>query len=368
MTARQRSWTQRSRRMRYRWVAGLVATLGGMLTLTVVAQPALAVNPMADLSIVAPPSFQHGDTHNVVVKLDSMSTGLKNDSIAVSLTIGNASESATLDFAVTQVTIGTAFCPNPTNDGFTCTFIYDGSANLTVTFTIKNNTDNVPTGGTTTFDESLIAVSDASNSAINPLSQHFTVKLLGPPRATTISGETDNSTTGKPVSGALVNLHDSASPAHSYSTRTDTQGRFSFPADATHPVAAGQVFVSVTKGGYKTRSSRSSFTPGTPISGWKLLVTPITIATPTPTPSSSQSAPATPGALPSGVQASPISGGSGPAFGSDAALVSSNGGGSDLFKYALIGGPVLIVAAIALMAIMLIRRRRGYDDGEVRGG
>lgn len=48
-----------------------MATLASTLSLTVAARPALAVNPMADLSVVAPPSFQPGDTHNVVAKLDN---------------------------------------------------------------------------------------------------------------------------------------------------------------------------------------------------------------------------------------------------------------------------------------------------------
>jgi len=354
--------------MRYRWVTGLVATLGAMLSLTVVAPPALAVNPMADLSIVAPPAFQKGDTHNVVVKLDSMSTGL-NDSIAVSLTISNATEVATLDFAVTQVTIGSAYCPNPSNDGFTCTFPYDGSPNLVITYTLKNNTDTAPVGGSKTFDKSLVSVNDLTNVTVTTsLSQYFNLKMLGPVPATTISGETDD-TTGNPIPGALVNLHDSASPAHSYSTHTDSQGKFSFPADATHPVAAGQVSASATKSGYKTRSGTpKNFTPGTPISGWKLLVTPIAAARPTTPPTPSQSAATTPGALPSGVQASPISGVSEPVFGSDAALTSSNGGGSDLLKYVLIGGLILVLAAIAIMVTMLIRRRRADDRGEDGGG
>lgn len=369
MTAQQRSWTQRSRRTRYRWAAGLVATLGSVLSLTVVARPALAVNPMADLSIIAPPSFHQGDTHNVVAKLDNMSTGL-GDSIAISLTISNASEVATNDFAVTKVTIGTAYCPNPTNDGFTCTFPYDGSPNLTVTFTIRNNTDNVPTGGATTFDKSLIAVNDLTFvTTTTSLSQNFSLTLLGPVPATTISGETDDITTGRPVPDALVNLHDSAHPAHSYSTHTDSQGRFSFPVDTKHPVVAGQVFASATKNGYKTRSSHSmSFIPGTPISGWKLLVTPVVVAIPTPTPTSSQTAPATPVEVPSGAQASAISGGFEPASGGATLLASSNSGGFDLFTYVLIGGLILILAATAIMVIMLIRRRRAEDGDEDNGG
>jgi len=353
--------------MRYRWVAGLVATLASMLSLTVVANPAVAVNPMADLSIVAPSAFHQGDTHNVVVKLDSMSTGL-NDQIAVSLTVSNASEVATLDFAVTKVTVGPAYCPSLTNDGFTCTFPYDGSPNVAITFTIKNNTDTAPTGGSKIFDKSLIQVNDLTFVTVTTsLSQYFSLTVLGPPKATTISGETDD-ITGRPVPGALVNLHDSASPAHSYSAHTDSTGKFSFPADTTHPVAAGQVFVSASKNGYRTRSSQKNFTPGTPISGWKLLVTPIAVATPTPTSTSTQTSSATPTTPPSGAEASPINGLSEPVFGSDAALASPNSGAPDLFKYVLVGGLIMILAAIAIIVMMLIRRRRTDDGGEDDGG
>lgn len=365
MTSQQRSWTRQSKRARYRWAAGLVATLGSMLGLTVVAQPARAVNPMADLSIVAPPSFNQGDTHNVVAKLNNMSTGL-NDSIAVSLTISNATEVATNDFAVTKVTVNSAYCPSLTDDGFTCTFPYDGSPNVAVTFTIKNNTDNVPSGSSTTFDKSLIAVNDLTFVTVtNSLSQYFNLTLLGPPRDTTISGKVDDATTGGSVPGALVNLHDSAHPAHSYSAHTDSRGGFSFPVDAKHPVAAGKVYASVTKSGYKTHIGQPvNFTPGTTISNWKLLVTPVATV---PTPSPSQPASADPSAAPSGAQASAISGGPGgsyPASGAATVLASDSGSGPDLFKYALIGGLILVLAAIAAMVIMLSRRRRRVDDGD----
>lgn len=372
VTAQLRSWTRRSGRARYRWVAGLVATLGGTFGLVAIGQPALAVNPMADLSIVAPPSFHKGDTHDVVVHLDSMSTTL-NDSIQVSLTISNASQVATLDFTVTKVLVGSAFCPNLTNDGFTCTFPYKGSSSVTVTYTIQNETDNVATGATTTFDKSLIAVNDITNPSVtNSLSQYFILTLLGPAPATTISGETDDATTGNPVPDALVSLHDSA--AHSYTTRSDSLGKFSFPADASHPVAAGQVTASASKSGYKTRAGQPvTFTPGTPISNWKLLVTPVVAARPsrtaagspvaTPSPDGS----ASPNALPTGAPASAIAGGSGPAFGDDPQLASANGGGSDL-TYVLIGGLILILAGIAIMVSMFVRRRRAGEDGEDGGG
>jgi hypothetical protein len=367
VTAQQRSWMQRSRRTRYRWAAGLVVTLGSVLGPAVIAQPAAAVNPMADLNITAPPSFNQGDTHNVVAKLTNITTS-PGDSIAVSLTIGNAAEVATNDFWVTRVTVGTANCPNLTNDGFTCTYAYDGSPTVAITYTLQNKMDTAPVGGSKTFDRSVIAVNDLTVVTVtNSISALFSLTLLGPPRDTTISGNVDDTTTGRPVSGALVNLHDSAHPAHSYSTRTDSRGRFSFPVDGTHPVVAGQVFASAAKNGYKTHIGQpKNFTPGTPISGWRLLV--ILNATPTP----SQTPSASPTGLPIGARASPVSGapsggGSEAVPGGATLLASSNGSGSDLFKYVLIGGLILILAGTAGIMIMLIRRRHADDGGEVDG-
>lgn len=339
-----------------------------MLGVVAFAQPALADTPIATLGVTAPTSFNSGDSHDIAVQVTN--GGMANgESVTVSLDIAKGGTDST-DFSITGVSISgasSASCASPS--GPTCVFSYDGSSSFKVTFTVKATGDDAPAGGTTVFDGSSVTLKDTDTSLTpNTATAGFSVTLNGPvPANTTISGEVDDITTGKPVSGALVNLQDSANPAHSYNAHTDSKGKFSFPVDATHPVVAGQVFAGATKNGYKTHIGQPvNFTPGTPISGWKLLVTPI--ATPTPSTAS-----VTPSGLPSGAPSAAASGapsgaGSQPASGGASLLsASGSGGGSDLFKYVLIGGLILILAGTAVMVIMFIRRRRADDGGEDGG-
>ncbi len=243
-----------------------------------------------------------------------------------------------------------------------------GPDNADVVYKITPHTGVVQPGGapkTVTLTVTGTASTDGSTASVS-----VSAKLSGQ-QLYSISGIVKDVQTGKPISGALVNLQDSA--GNSWTETTGSDGKYVFQSTASKPIQSGNVTIGATKSGYEIKTLQPrAFGTGN-ITSWNIALTPKVVAkpsaTPSATPTDTASATDSPSATDSAASDAPsdsagASGGSAVLGGGD----QGTGGGSHFLTIVAIVGLLLILGGGGLIAYMFYRRRNGgteggYDDG-----
>ncbi|HEY9483009.1 MAG TPA: carboxypeptidase-like regulatory domain-containing protein, partial [Micromonosporaceae bacterium] len=272
-----------------------LATVASLVGIGLAAQPALAASAGVTVS-VSPSSVTLSPGQSATVNVAVTNTGEDDGTpMAATLAVSGGSASAS------DITVGLASgCDNTGQSQAgqaTCMFTSHTSpppgqdtANLVFTLKAAQSISDVVPGGKATFSSSSVSV--VESPAINsPVSKGFSLTLNGPapPPPSTISGVVDDITTGQPVANALVNLQDSAS--HTYLGHSNSSGKFSFTAGGSTPVVAGPVVIGASKKGYQDfTGAPKTFTPGQDLTGWRVLIKPAVVATPSASASATPSA------------------------------------------------------------------------------
>ncbi|MEV0131717.1 carboxypeptidase-like regulatory domain-containing protein [Dactylosporangium sp. NPDC050688] len=243
-------------------------------------------------------------------------------------------------------------CSN-TSTGFECTIQAadlpaDGSKSFTASFTPPGQS-SIPAGQSRDVTGQLKINGGGGGSG------SFKVTLKGPaqtaPATQTVqevSGTVNDSTTGKVLKGASVNMEDGA--GKSRSATTDDAGRFRFLGTETNPIAPGNISISVTMNGYDAASKDVTVQAGRSATGQRLALVPIGSTASPVVPSMEESTPA-------GDDTQSVAPGA-----ANTANTSSDSGGG-MSSYILIAlGALLVIFGI--VAIVLLLRRRGDDDDD----
>ena len=220
------------------------------------------------------------------------------------ITVRNTGDSApandikfTVDIAVgaQEITMSTPGGCSNTSTGFECTIPAadlpaDGSKSFTASFTPPGQS-SIPAG------QSRDVTGQLKINGAGGGSGSFKVTLkapaqTAPPTQTVqeVSGTVNDSTTGKVLKGASVNMEDGA--GKSRSATTDDAGRFRFLGTETNPIAPGNISISVTMNGYDAASKDVTVQAGKSATGQRLALVPIGSTASPVVPSMEESTPA----------------------------------------------------------------------------
>ena len=316
--------------------AAAVLVTGGLVA--GLASPAAAAVTIS----VQPGSFDMnpGDSKNVVVQF----SGDKTDDVAVTFTAPSANGNITI-----KSVPGDVGCDSPGGTSVTCSDVdvpQNGSKSLTFVLQAKSPSTLQP--GQSLNDQTGSVTGGGANGS-------YKINLKGPaqtaPATQTVqevSGTVNDSTTGKTLKGASVNMEDGAGKSRSFTT--DDAGRFRFLGTETNPIAPGNISISVTMNGYDAASKDITVQAGRSATGQRLALVPIGSTASPVVPSMEESTPAgddTQSAAPAAANTANT----------------SNDSGGGMSSYILIAlGALLVVFGI--VAIVLLLRRRGDDDDD----
>ncbi|MBO0870751.1 MAG: carboxypeptidase regulatory-like domain-containing protein, partial [Micromonosporaceae bacterium] len=312
--------------------------------LTAVAAPAYADDTVG-VSVLGLNDFNPGDsqTLQIQVQLKQAISGGGGETIRVAVSgLGG-------NFTVTNpqncTPTGSSSCAVTFNNG------NPGSQQISFTVRASNN-PNVAPGQTATSTGTVNAQDFNGHND----SQTFRAVLHGPPQQTPtavakVTGKVTDSSTGKGIANATVELQDP--DGHTFRTGTGSSGTYTFQSTQAKPITPGTLSVGATKDGYQDGGGNSNTRTFDAAAGATANAPPIAL-------------------IPVAATASPVDGlptgdpNASLAVPGDTAAAAANtntGSGIGGFSMILIGVGGLLVL-LGILAIVLILRGRKRDDGD----
>jgi hypothetical protein len=230
-----------------------------------------------------------------------------------------------------------------------CTQISQLGPGDTRQFTAQLTAPQVDAGQTRTVQ---VQVSATVNNDTGRAAQELTVRGADKPKTVRqVVGRVRDSN-GKPVRGASVGVRDSQ--GHSYTTTTNSDGRFQFTSTDQNPILAGTLSVATVKQGFEAVSVSVQGGAG------RVLNVPLTLrggeAPTTAAPTAAETTPA-PTDAPTDEAAGPAA----DATTADAATAANNSGGSGSLMFIILGA-LLVAAGVGAIVLVLLRRKNPDDD------
>jgi hypothetical protein len=324
----------------------------GLSAVPAEAAPAGQPGDFSISSVTSPRPFTtDGPGQTISVKLDNATSNgqLPTNQITVHLDPGDNGS---------YFNVAPASCPMPS--GTDCIFTFAANTSVTVSFTVTPKPGAIVPAGTS---KTISGEVDATSSDGGQASKSVTFQINGQ-ALISVSGTVLDTTTGKGIPDALVNLQDSA--GHSWTVHAGSTGKYTINGTAAKPISPGSLSIGAAKDKYKTVTATKN--AGTSDIKWNLYLTPVAAPVASATPSATPStAPPSAGASdPASADAGSASPDAGNSLLGQSASDNSSGGGS-LIWVILIIGAILILGGGGFIAYLMRRKNDNDDDDDDDG-